>query len=287
MLFRSTTPDRPLPANAIRVPFLLVPRGESKVSVGGLRRQSIVRPGVGWWTAKVSNRGVHSGYADVYALQLTDREHDAERGLDVASVGIQSFDLSLDRPATGPDAMMVLAVNQSSQRSTAASTEYDVLIDTNGDNDPEYIVIGIDPGWITDGSETGSFASIVINALDGTVTGAWLADAPFNGSTVLLPFLASNIGLDLEHPSFRYSVTAYDFSNWGTDEVRGWASWNPFDPPVLTGQGVELEPRASDVLWFGGMDRKSARRAGVKGYLVVTLDNRNGTDQAEIVGLPG
>ena len=53
-------------------------------------------------------------------------------------------------------------------------------------------MIGIDFGLATAGELSGEPVSIIVDA-DGNIVDAWGADAPANGSTILLPALASDI----------------------------------------------------------------------------------------------
>lgn len=273
----SGTPSPPI-WNAVRVPYLLVPKAESNIEVGPLKPLPLRRPGSGFSFAKVRNNGVHAGAADVYAWQLSDRRGDAPAAGDLVSAGIQTYDVSDETP----DRLMVLAVAFAGQRTSAASGEIDVLIDTDDDGEPDHLVFGMDSGYALEGYPNGQFASFVLRLSDLVITGAWASDAPYNGSTVLLPFLASELGMH-GTSAMRYSVQGYEWTSGAWDEIPDIATWDPFNPAVVTGQGTLVDAGGSGWLVFSDLSRKAARAAGVRGYLVVTLDDRAGNEQVERV----
>lgn len=267
--------------NAVRVPYLLVPHAESDVEVGGLRPVSVRKPGSDYAIAKVKNHGAHDGNADVYAWQLSDRKGDATPAGDILSVGVQTFDASGDEP----DRFLVMAVQFAGQRNTGAASETDIVLDTNDDGVPDHLVFGIDSGLVLDGYPNGQFGVFVMRLEDETITGAWLGDAPYNGSVALLPFLASEVGMTASSPALHYAVASFDFVDFQYDEVPGAATWNPFTPAVETGQWVTVPAGASDWIPFSDLSRKTGRALGIRGYLVVTLDDRAGDKQVDRVEL--
>ena len=73
----------------LHVPFLIVPRGLSKV-VAGPPAPYKLTGGVASSSVTLKNSGIHDGTADVYAWGLTDPDHTA--GLaSVRAVGVQSL----------------------------------------------------------------------------------------------------------------------------------------------------------------------------------------------------
>ena len=67
------------------------------------------------------------------------------------------------------------------------------------------------------------------NLSTGTVKQEFLADAPTDGSTVLMPVLASDLGLTPANPRLTYAVNAFDTTGAG-ESVPGTASFNVFMP---------------------------------------------------------
>src|SRR4029077_4384063 len=74
---------------------------------------------------------------------------------------------------------------------------------------------------------------------EGTIN--FLADAPFNSSTLVLPVDFSqlcNAGspcLSSSTPRFTYTAQAFNLAAGGTDIVSGTASFNAFTPALSTG----------------------------------------------------
>jgi subtilisin family serine protease len=272
--------------NAVRVPFLLVPRGTAAVSASDAQFIDPHRPSSGRGVT-LTNRGNHSANADFYAWQLSDRSGDAPGEVDIVSSGIQTAPLPPALGTSAPsDALQVIAVNFRGTRSTAASKELDVLIDTNRDGSPDFLVVGMDAGELFSGTPDGTWASVVIDLATSTIVDAWQGDAPYNGSTVELPFLASDIGLSAGNSTFRYTVQSYDLVGNGFDTVKRWATWDALQPPITTGQFVTVASGATVSVPVGPFTGPALRPDGhhgeakVRGYLVVALDNPNGTAQA-------
>ena len=106
-----------------------------------------------------------------------------------------------------------------------------------------------------------------------------------NGSTVEVPVFAADIGLSSASPAFRYTVSSLDLLSDAVDEVSGTGSWDVWNPPVPT-RGEIVPAGSTRTIVLTGIVPQVARDAGVKGYLVVTLDDPNGTEQADRVKLP-
>jgi hypothetical protein len=276
----------PLAAGAapLRVAFLLAPRAESTVNTSRPFRP-VGANGTIVTGVNVRNAGVHTGTADVYAWGIQDGNDvtGGEDAIDVRDVGVQS----LPGAALGggdSDRALVFAVNTRGRWSTAASGEIDVPIDTTGDGTPDFIVVGVDFGAVTAGEFNGQFAAFTFTA-DGTVVNAWVADAPANGSTALLPVLASDLGLVDGASRFSYSVNAFSIVPSGLVDETATATWDSHRPPASTGQFVEVKPGATASISL------TANRAGiaaipVKGWLVVSPDDRSGGSEADEVKLP-
>jgi hypothetical protein len=264
----------------LRVAYLLVPRGLSDVDVTYVRHDTTgpnLRAAL-----KLENNGGHDGFADLYALGVTDPAGDAATGFDVRATGVQSIPAEALTGVADPDDRGILFAINGWNRMTSASThEIDVAIDIDGDDEADYWVIGIDDGLLFADEFDGVYISAIFDA-DFNFIDAWLADAPLNGSTVLLPVLASELGLTAGAGSFRYWVEAADLVNELVDDTAASRAFDVFDPAQSTGDfvGVDAHDKAKIKVWA---NKLAIASGDVKGWLVVTLDDKNGRAQANIV----
>lgn len=279
--------------DVLRVPFLVVPRGTS--SVRATRTATWTRAaGKISGRIRLANTGGHAGTADVYALGITDGSRDVKlgdgtvvqaRGTDVRAAGVQVLPAAaLDEGLDPGDRALFFAVNMHDRFSTAAPHEVDIAIDTTGDRVDDYIVFGYDYGYLTTGVFSGEWAAFVFDLNEGpngALIDAWLADAPYNGSTVLLPVPASDLGLAAGDGGFTYRVFTYDGFTGAEDATSRSRLFDAYAPRQSTGQlrTVAKGDTKGVEAWF-------YRVASVRGWLVVTMDDRNGAPQADIVGLP-
>ena len=128
--------------------------------------------------------------------------------MDVRDVGVQvaagRLRVARLRPGPGvPDQLLRTGLNQSGER------EYDVLIDTNGDGQADFVV---DLGTVLTGVADGRFGSFTIDASSGDIIDAFFADAPMNGSTIELPAVAARsawLQKAAKPTAFRYAVNAF------------------------------------------------------------------------------
>jgi minor extracellular serine protease Vpr len=264
----------------LRVPYLLVPRGLSDVEAS-LDHSSKVSGGVATGALRLSNRGVHDGFADVYALGLTDRRGDGTHGTDVRAVGVQALPGEVFG-ADPSDRGIQFAVNSWDRFSTDSPNEIDIAVDTTGDGVTDYYVVGIDEGLIFAGAYDGVFVSLIFDAQTFALIDGWLADAPTNGSTVILPALASDIGLSDSAGAFTYSVAAYDGFTGGADVTVESRPFDVFVPSQSTGDFLAVASHAhqSVPVWA---DWSAIHDGSVGGWMIVSLDDRNGASQADIV----
>jgi subtilisin family serine protease len=255
-------------SQSLRVPFMVVPRGLSNVAA------SVTRTGNDA-VATVENSGIHAGDADVYAWGI----HDGENGdapMDIRDVGIQSF-------ADGSDMFNVIAINTWGRFTNPSVNEFDVGIDTNGDGNADYVVVGVDLGAVLTGTFNGQYASFVFDAKNNLVD-AFNAAAPMNGSVVELPFLSSDIGTDSSSGPFAYTVTGFSIVPGALVDPTGTASYDPFHPAVDSGQFESLDPGQSATI---PLTRNPIQLGHQKplGWLAITLDDANGAAQADEIAL--
>jgi minor extracellular serine protease Vpr len=273
----------------LRVPYLLVPRGLSDVTAGP-KGPYTGSGGTVTATVPLANGGIHAGTADVYAWGISDGNDTtgSEDSLDVRDVGIQvqprDF-LCGTAPAgacgTADDRSLVFAVNMYGRWSNPSVNEIDVPIDLQNDGRPDFFVVGVDLGAVLTGTASGQFASLIFTA-SGTLIDAWVASAPMNGSTMLLPVLASEIGLDpaVNSTRFNYAVASFSLVPGGLVDVTRAGTFRSHQPPVSTGQQVTLSPGQTGSVAVT-VDRGKFPSAPQLGWLLTTLDDPNGAAQAD------
>jgi len=130
------------------------------------------------------------------------------------AIGVQSFPF-------GTDQIIVFAVNTYERFSNAALGEYDISIDVNGDGKPDFMLFSADIGLIETGFNNGQIGSFLLNLVTGALFFESPADAPTDGSIVLMPVFASDMGICPANPRISYSVTAFDGSGSAGEAVPG------------------------------------------------------------------
>jgi subtilisin family serine protease len=274
--------------NTLRVPYLLVPRSLSNVSVSGK-----LTNGAGGKTFTAANpNGARSGSVDTYQWGLEDANDVNEAvlggaGYDVRSVGVQSFD-----NGDGTQ-FIVFAVNMHDRSSTAAVNEFDIDIDTNRDGSVDWVVIGFDVGALTAGSFNGIPGVFVLNAHTGALAFTGFgAVAPTDSSTILLPVVSNMIGVTSTSGAFRYQVATFSLEGPGSDVVSGTAAYDPFRP-ALRGDAINgnfpFIPVAvnSSATFKLGLNPTSFAKQKPLGAMFVVTDNASGAAEARLIRGPG
>jgi subtilisin family serine protease len=263
---------------SLRVPWILVPRGLSNVTAGP-KAPYTQSSGIARTSVSLSNSGIHTGHADLYAWGLHDASGDGFEEMDIRDVGVQSFPAGGDSSVPN-DRYIVFSVNSYGTSSTGAIHEFDIAIDTNNNGKVDYFVVGVDFGAVTADAFDGRVASFTFDA-KGNLIDAFIGDAPMNGSTLLLPAFGSDLGLKKGNSDFNYSVAGFSLEHPGTvDVVPGSARFDAWKPAVSQANFVELAPAAGATLQLS-VDRGKFASAPTKGWLVVSLDDPNGAAQAD------
>lgn len=270
---------------SLRIPFMAVPRALSNISAG--TRSAYSGGGIRQATIPLANTGVHRGIADVYSWGLSDPRDLPATSIatnDIRAVGHQVLameDFGLDPDPN--DRAIIFAVNTWGKWSSASSNEFDIAIYGTNKHKPDYYVIGVDFGAVLNaGSFDGRMAAFTISAA-GELIDLWVADSPANGSTVLLPTLASEIGQNVgNNTRFSYSVTGYSVEDALVDPVAGQAEVDPFHPSISTGNFVVIDAggNASLPVW---VNKGLLGTTHDKGWMIVTQDDANGAAQADLV----
>lgn len=266
--------------DTLRVPYLLVPRATTDVSTSGdLKVTKKNQPVDGDVMVSLkNNRGAFAGDADFYTWGLEDKK-DAPKsftdtGYDLRAAGVQSFDI-------GGDQLLVFAVSTHNRWSNAAANEFDVLLDTNRDGNPDWIVFSADGGLVTAGDANGISQVFAYEVATGdTIATGFNASAPTDSSTILLPVVASDLGLAAG--AFDYTVESFSSVNDGEDTIDGKATYDPWSPALTNGQ-FESVPVGGKVDVPVTVDGAAFTAQKPLGVMVVVMDNAAGKDEALLV----
>ena len=283
----------------LRLPFMLVPRGLSDVAAGAPGTWSNVSAAAAGTpgntisaTLPLSNRGIHSGTADLYAWGISSPRAGGQPA-DVRAVGVQVLP-GTALGSTDADRSLVFLINTWGRAANQSVNEFDIAIDTNGDGVADFIVVGADLGAVLTGSFNGQYASFTIDAHTGGLVDAFLADAPMNGSVVELPTLASDLGLSqrangvgpVKKQGITYSVAAFSIVPGGFVDFTGSASINPYTPSVSSGDFASIAAGGSASFTLT-VDTDQQAKQPALGWLVASVDDANGAAQADEVAAPG
>jgi minor extracellular serine protease Vpr len=217
-----------------------------------------------------------AGTADFYAWGLAGTNAKAGQ-VGIRAVGVQAN-------AVGTDQFLFFAINTFKPWSNNAENEFDLLIDTNGDGQPDFAVIAADLGSLTTGTPVGQMVTAVLNLNNPAASPGiqYPVTTPTDGSTMLIPVFASDIGVTAAAPRFAYSVQS--FSGTGaTDVAAGPAKFNAFSNAVSTASFVQLAAgqHASVPMVIDPVEWAQTPALGV---MVVGLENLN-RSQARLFGI--
>jgi len=218
----------------LNIPYYFVPRARSKINstigsdFGPFRNTST--------TAQVTNLSSSiTGTADFYEWGLSG-SNSSLGSVGLRAVGAKSY-------ASGSGQVLVFAINTFKAWSYAGTKEFDILLDVNGDGQPDYDVFSYDYGLFTTGAYSGQVAAIVHNLATNKYFADYFASAPDDGSTVLLPVLAASVGLTSGNPRCSYSAESFDGSD--TDTIAGPARFNAFTNSISTAAFASVAPNSS------------------------------------------
>jgi minor extracellular serine protease Vpr len=247
---------------ALSVPYYLVTRARSGVQArlqGDLTESSS-------GTVALSNRSnAVAGTADFYAWGL--RGHNSSLGSTaLRAVGVQSFNDAINGP------MLQFAVNTFDRVSNPATTVYDLLLDVTGDGKPDFDVEAADLGTLTTGSPNGQLVVAVFDLNLGGAVLEFFAIAPTDGTTVLLPLVAADVGITSANPRFSYTAQTVDLFTGTVDAITTAASFNAFNSSISQGAFVGLAPGASASVPIS-LDRAEFAKTPALGAMVVALEN--------------
>jgi subtilisin family serine protease len=263
----------------LRVPYYLVTRPQADVSTR-IGRLAGNNPST---TATVTNKnGVVAGSADFYAWGLSDHNTRDKSSADVRAVGVQAF------PFSATQQLIVFAVNSYHRWSNAATNEFDIEVDVDGDGKADYVVVGVDLGAVTAGTFNGQMAAFVFSTRSAGASVQFLASAPSDSSTALLPVLSSQLCrasepcLSAASPRFTYRALAFDLIDETAKAVPGSAKFNAWSSSISQGGFAAVAPGASATLPISVNSAEWAQTPA-KGLMVVSHDNKSGADEAQLI----
>ncbi|MGZ6141796.1 MAG: S8 family serine peptidase [Myxococcales bacterium] len=259
----------------LSVPYYAVPRARSLTRLSLSASFGPHKPSA---NAKVYNDSSKvTGTADFYALGLVGKNQKAaEVGL--RAVGVQS------NPMKNGDSLLYFAINTFKPWSNAASTEFDVLIDNDGDGKMDYAIVATDVGYLTTGTPVGQMVTAVININTGAGAIQYPVAAPTDNATLLIPVVATDIGVTPGAPRFSYTVQSFSVSG-ATDVASGWAKFNPYTSAISTGGYLTLAPGKHGSVPVS-IDVDEWKLTPALGLMVVGMDNYD-SNQARLFTING
>jgi minor extracellular serine protease Vpr len=254
---------------SLRVPYYLVPQTVSKVNTS-LNADKLVK--IGAAIATTSNDGKAAGTADWYAWGLQDSKDHGLGGDDVTSVGVQAL-----------PGMVNFAISTANRFSNPSDFEFDVYVDVNGDGTDDYDVVGVNLGLVSTGTPDANFATVVFNLATGDGTINYLADAPFDSSTIVLPADVAQLCdagspcLSASNPRLTYHAMAFGETDGSVETVDGKASFNAFTPAISTGYFDTVNPGAH-VNETVTVNSTEWAQTPAKGLMIITHDNKSNSE---------
>ncbi|MET0346114.1 MAG: S8 family serine peptidase [Casimicrobiaceae bacterium] len=271
---------------ALRVPYYLVPRASANVSTsidnGKFRGTD---PSA---VATVTNKnGAIAGDADFYAWGLSAKKEKGKVSNDVRAVGVQAF--PFPSAAIPTRQLVVFAVNTYDRWSNASTNEFDIYVDVDNDGIDDYIVVGADQGAVQTGVFNGIMGSFVFSMRSPGAVINFLATAPTDSSTALLPVYSSAFCragepcLSVANPRITYRAESFDIVNGGSKVVNGSAKFNVWSSAISQGGFSTVAPGATDTANVISVNSAEWALTPALGIMVVTLDNQSGTEEAQLI----
>jgi minor extracellular serine protease Vpr len=225
-----------------------------------------------------NHHGAISGNGDFYAWGLKNpKSGTIAAAFEPRAVGVQT------NPISATDSVLVFAVNTYGRFSNPATGEYDIYIDVNGDGVYDFILFSGDVGAVETGTANGQIGTFLVNLATGALRAEFPADAPTDGSIVLMPVFASHLGISPTNPRFSYTMNAFDSTGAG-ESLTGVASFNAFSPAISNAMFVPVAPDTSVDVPVS-IDPVEFLKTPALGFMVVTEDNVSGADEANLLKL--
>ena len=215
----------------LSVPYYLVSRARSEVKAQLLG--SVVQNGSG--TVKLKNTSMLiNGTADLYAWGLAGNGQNPDP-IALRAVGVQSF--------SSPSGQILgFAVNTAGRISNADFNETDILVDIDGDGNPDYAVAIADLGQLQGQATSGQAATEIVNLKTGGRKLEYIADTRTDASTSIGYVRASDLGITPANPRFSYTAQIFDNSFGKSDAITTPAKFNAFSSSISTAGFAALPP---------------------------------------------
>ena len=209
-----------------------------------------------------------------FAWGLTDDRRDTA-GTDLLNLGVTVGD--------GAAAFLFSTVNAPSNPSL---DEWDVLLNTDDDEDFDYALVGFDIGFVTTLRFSGEgLATLLVDIEAQEIVAAYDSLSLPDSAFVALPFLLADVGLAAgAREEFTYTAQILSQKDFGDDIIEQTASYNPFTQPVRTGGTVEV-PAGRPAPLTLAVNQDQLARTPVLGWLLFSPHNARGPDQALTVRL--
>jgi len=144
---------------------------------------------------------------------------------------------------------------------------------------------------VSTGTFNGQVGASVFSIRSAGASTSFLASAPSNSSTELLPVRTSQLCRTGEpclsktaSPRFTYHAFGFDLFTDGVDVVNGVAKFNTWSPAISQGDFVPVAPggTASSAVSINPAEWANTPALGV---MVVGTDNKAGADEAQLLPL--
>src|SRR4029078_4590637 len=166
--------------------------------------------------------------------------------------------------------------------SSPSTQGFEVWVDANLDGEPDFAILAFDYGWVVNRVFDGRTGTFIFDVATGDMSVFFLAYAPTDGSSILLPVPAAAIGVTSGNPRFAYPAASFDFWSLDADAFESWALFNPFSNAISTG-GFEVVNPGDRIHVPFTVNAAEWAATPALGLMVVTQDNRNGTDEANLL----
>jgi len=231
-----------------------------------------------------NNSAKVNGKADVYSLGGAGDKT-------LGQLGIRALGVKTGASPNGDtaDRLVTFAFNTNKPNATLdngnISFQVDITLAGHDPAHPDYSIFTEDVGQATGtGAFNGQIGVIVVNNNTGDGLIRFLATAPTDGSLVLVPTLASDIGLNGAEPRFTYQGYSFFFaddpSNQGllTDQTGTavFNAWNPAISASVTGGTLPLTLTPGQLASINlGIDPIEWKATPTEGVMIVTRENPN------------
>jgi hypothetical protein len=227
-----------------------------------------------------TNKGLRASGVDVFQFGVKNPRADLIPGepsawLNIRYTGARAYDVE------GLGRILEFGVANYGPRSSSSNMETDILLDANGDMNPDYLVVVADLGFLQGAAFTGSMASAVFSLSTGNGFLEFLVSSENNVAWETAPILLDDMNalggptIDNANPTLRYFVATADLET-GLMDVSGTAAFNAIEPAL----DVNVN---SFVLPAGATGTIGVLGSGPGGLLVLLENNVGGTTQSLVI----